>query len=473
MTSNASTEIRIVPITNDESIFEELGEKYSLIIPKFSFKKIPDKFLFPEYINYLIPLNYYGYQDSRYAEQRLFMNFSSGLLITKKTINEVIILLNLSEEKLTESYLRNLTPYKSTIIPLSENLWRKRVILYKKQTKLIKKINLNKILKCYYYLKILYKLEFLLEELIHFPRLYCINHSAISRIPHIIKIETLIKEQNYLKSIDELLKDVKISMRFITRPFSKPENIIKVLKEILIALNYSKDPLTKYIPESKESFIFSNFIKSKISPIRYCDNSNEPIENLIELTVEMMSSFGSIKEKDLIEVLISLSSRYWFNKLKISNLYFKKFNLKLINNLNLLKKKLILELKPPYNILKIFQNFNFPLDFFKNDKNIYQTILLFEECLFFTTPADIAHNLFQIHLRFSGLIANFLKKTFNDKKVLENLSFFWKLLFIIIKIPNPDEILSFVFNYYSISSISLIIIESLKYPQNILIELLK
>jgi len=461
--------VPVITVLSEET--EKLSPFHN-VKPCFSTKPIPKRFLFPMVSNFLIQMDSIGYDDSRYANKRLFGHFTSFHPQILSMINEIEALRKTSQEQLNNAYSRNLTPYVSTIIPGSEDLWRKRVILSIKQNKLIKKIHLEKISYCNYGLEILRKLKDLCEELIYRPRIVFLNNSALTRISYHIRYELCFKEQIKLKSVEANLKDIKNMSRYIPKPFSKPESFLNVVESIIISAGHLRDPVTQYLPESMESYIFSDFLRSRFSPIRYAENSNEPIESIIELTIDMMKSFVNIKSKDHISTLSSFSSRHWFNKYKVCNKYFF-VNQKLVLYLERLSKQTISELKPPKILSKVIQVAHTPRLFFESEQIIVQSLSMMAYCMFMTVPVDIANYLFQIHLCFAGFIAIKLGKSCNEKQANESLSFLWFLLFLSTDVPFIDSIFFIVEKWHKADNIPTFIVEKLKLPRAVLNDLIK
>ena len=452
-----------------KSEVEELSEK-----AVFTNDPLPEKLLFKDSDYYLIPLPKVGYDDSKFACRKILSHTILAIGIINKIESEVRAIIQNIKEKLTEAYARKLTPYTQTKTTENADLWRERVIIFWKQTKYIKHINLKKLDKSYEYLKVLAKLKKICNELIKRPRMMTINQSQISKIPSAIKNEIAIKKSIRLKALDALLADVKTGMKFIPRLFTNPEVCAMVLMNVIQSAMHYKDPLTNYLPATLEGNAFSDLIQSRFSPIRYCEKQPDTIENLIELTVEMMKSFAAIKQKDHIYILTSLAVRYWFDRTLVCNEFYPTGDPKFVIYLQSLKHTVVSSHKPPKIFAKADKH-RMELsvnDFFMQDKLLRPAIDSLFMLSFYTSPTDIAFEVHVIDLRLAGYVAAVIKKDINDKNTVECVAFLWRLLIIVSDLPFPDTLFEFVMRYAEVAYIPTGILKKANIPTNIVRQLL-
>ena len=415
----------------------------------FSVDALPKKLYFDEVNNFLVKLPFISYTDSKYGCRKLLSQFvlTKQLLLTTRA--DIVGLLQSTRDQLTELYSRKLTPYTKTKTTENASLWRMRVVLFRKQTKLAKRVQLAKLDLCYKHIEILDKLIKIDEELTKRPRNLAFNHQAIIRLFQIIKSEVLVREAMKLKCIDALMNDVKIEMKFLPRLFSKPEACSTSIFNILQSSVRFRDPLTSFLPETPEAYTFADFMQSLFSPVKYNESQPEPIESLIKTTIEAMRSFAVIKKTEHVQVLTQLSVRYWFERTLIADKEFQKTNPRLIRYITSLKTKTVESMKPPKIFAKAFRDSlkMTIIEFINGNKLlVYASEQLFT-CMFQNSPVEIAYETNSIHLRMAGFVSPYIKKDIQNKNTVECVAFLWKLLFICTEIPYPDAVFNFVAKY--------------------------
>jgi len=443
--------------------YEKLG-----FVPEFTQDPLPKRLIFEGIESYLIPIDPVAYNDIRYIKKKLVSHFITALNHTKNHLQEAESLVLSLQESLTDCYSRNLNPYTATKTTANSRYWRQRVILVKKQTKYQRILNLRKLSLCLNNISILKKIIKVIKELIRRPRNVCINQSTIFRLCQVIKVETEVLAANKIKAAEYLLGDIKNAMRFVPKLFTKPELCISINEEFLTSSMRFRDPLTFYLPETEESKTFEDFLRSRFSPIRYCEENMQPIENMIELTVEMMRSFANIKQPDLVIVLTSMAARYWFNRIPVCNDELSKCNQRLSSYISSMRLTPLSDLKPPRLLSKAFKAGITVANLFEGEKLLKPAVDQLFTCVFFTNPVDVAYNIHLIHLRLAGYVAGKISKDIHDKATLEGVAFMWKLLFIISDIPSPDSIFAFVTKWAHINCIPDILMQKCSVPLNVL-----
>ena len=462
----------LYPVISD--IHPSISEEFELHDlangPTFTFDPIPKHLRFSELENYLISLPSIGYGDQKYAFTRLNSHFSFTQKTLKNILIELIQLLNDIQEHLTENYSRKLIPYKQTKTAENANLWRTRVILFIKQIKLKRKLELHKLDICYKSISITKKLIRITKELIERPRNVSFNINSINRLPQIIKTETCVRYILKIKAIEAAIADIKIVSKFIPRLFTKPEVCSTVLINIIKASLRFRDPLTSYLPETPDFATFVDFLHSRFSPIRYNDKQSDQIDTLISSTVEKIRSFANIKETTHVQILTALSVRYWFNRTLICDIEYSKTNPELINYIHSLKNNPIQSLNPPQILIKSLKHLLklSIIDYITEEEALFPAIGELFMCFFCNSPVDIAFRVYSIHLRFAGFMSQLIKKSLTDKNTLECVAFLWKVLIISSDLPCYDAIFSFVIKYAQISFVPQILYEKCTVPYNII-----
>lgn len=479
--SNASGDEKVNQTPPGPSIMAETKpveqDEFEFYVQKaiFSSDPLPENLLFPDYKFYVCELEHQAYYDSRFARGKLLSYSLSTLQVLQKTRLDIENCLNTAQAEYDEAVNRKTTPVLKTLSTANANYWRERVILYLKQTKYLKIVYGNRIKSCKKALQKLDSIEKILNELVERPRNMFVQQHTLTRFLQIIKNEEDTKLQIRLKAIDNQLADIKLAMKYIPRLFTRPDNLSNLVLNILKSASNIRDPLTKYLPDSNESQMFSDFVNSKFSPIRYTDKEVVTIDAAIELTIEMMKSFASIKQPEHIAALADFSVRYWFRRTIICDTIYKRRNQKLQPYLYILKNKTLNELKPPKSFEKILhdQLHLKPLDFFTKHSLLHQSLDSVFGLCFESSPVEISLECYILNLRFAGFAAPILQKDIHDKITLEWVAFLWKIAFIISDVPYPDKIFDFVKKYANLARVPKILQEGAQIPTNVINELVK
>ena len=440
--------------------------------PIFTVEPIPKELKFSGIENFLIYLPSLGYADPKYACVKLVAHFTFTKKTLKSIINELKSLMGDTQKQLTENYSKKLIPFTQTKTTENANLWRTRVILFIKQTKLKRKLELQKLDLCYYHISISKKLLKIIKKLMQHPRNVIFNINSITRLPQIIKTETDIPTFLKIKATEVAIADIKIASKFIPRIFTKPEVCATVIFNITKNSVRFRDPLTSYLPETAEAATFADFIQSKFSTVRYNENQKVTIDTLIASTVETLRNFAHIKETAQIQVLTAMSVRYWFNKILICNKEYLKTNPQLIGFMHSHKNNPLSSLDPPRILTKAMKDsMNVPInDFIVKDVALFPAIGELFMCLFYNSPVDVAFRVYNIHLRFAGFMSHLIKKNITDKSTLECVAFLWKVLLISADVPCMDAIFAFVIKYAQIAFIPQIFYEKCIVPHKIILK---
>ncbi|EAY17701.1 hypothetical protein TVAG_170140 [Trichomonas vaginalis G3] len=434
----------------DKDEFEQYSSK-----AVFTEDPLPEKMVFPTIDNYIVYMNHVAYSDSRFARGKILSYTIAVKQQIEKTRVELEQLLESVKVEQEELNSLNTTPILKTLTRDNADFWRARVILYLKQVKYSKQISTNKLNRCIKAMMDLDSLEVVVNELIEHPRNIMVSQQAIQRIPSSIKYDYDIKLQIKAKAVEYQLADIKIAMSFIPRPFIKPDSCATAIQNILKSAANIRDPLTHYLSDSYESATFGDFIQSRFSPIRYTEKEPDTIDNLIELTVEMIKSFAGIKQPEQINALADFSVRYWFKRLQVCEEFYQQYDPKIPNYLASLRNKKISELGPPKTFEKMMHNYlNMkPAEFFASFQLLNQSIENLLALCFENSPVEISLEAYIINLRFAGFSAPYLKKDIHDKLTIEWVVFLWKIVFILSDLPYPEKIFEFVKKYYVLARI--------------------
>ena len=457
--------VELKDVVPQESEREEFAAK-----AVFTSEPLPEKLQFEGIETFLVPLPGIGYVDEKYFNRKILSQTILTFGLLEKTENELLALLQKTREQITTAYSKRLQPYIQTKSTENARLWRQRVIIVWKQAKYQKKVNLSKLDLIYHNLKLVKKMKSICKELIHRPRKITFNHNSIIRLPTIIKTEAEVKYTVRLKALDYAIADNKIAMKFMPRLFSSPETVATVLNNLLQTATNCVDPLTNYLPPMIEQTTFDDLIQSRFSPIRYCEKQPDSIQNLIELTVEMLKSFAGIKSNNQIFALNAMASRYWFNRMLVSNDFHKNANPKFAVFVDSFKLQKIGNFKYPKPLNKYLKSRSdlSVFEFFKDEPTLKLAIDSLFELIFYTSPVDIAFQLHVIDLRLSGFVGNIIGKDINHKNTVDCLSFMWKLLIIASSLPCPDTLFEFVIQFAEIAFIPTPILKKCSTPIEII-----
>ena len=428
-------------VLNFDSIIFEINNNEEIDkknISKLSDLPLPKYYFFPEIINFIIPIKYIGYKDNRFARKNLIPHYLQLIKLIENWYKELQEILISIENQLNRTYKKKLIPFISTINNENSILWRNRVILTWKRSKLLKIFLLKKYNNILNSLNIYKKILKTLNYLIKFPRPFAFNKAKIFDLLRHIKEESSLNLQKKIKIIKTKLHFIKEAWIFTKYPFNNIEqssNYLNILFDRAYK-NYIQFP--GYLSECEEFYIFQEFLDSRISPIRYKDQI--PMTELIpriQWTFEMILSLTGKKTLSQSIILHSFIMRFWFNEMKVFDNY-------LINSNNLILDQKLFEIRISkinlFNLDFIFPKKNETVNEAFNRKFFAALKEQFILCWFQSTPFDAAFIIYTVVIQ----LESFIKTGFTYKCGIPSkstiLNIMLKLLLAAVDMPSPDLI---------------------------------
>ena len=440
----------------------------------FTPKPIPKKFCFPEMDDYIVVVKPMIYEDSLFCIKKFVPQYLFCASLCDEIIGELETRKSKAQNKLAECFMRNLVPKTKNLVQANADFWRKQVILYKQKTVVEKLYNEKIVGQLRQAISIAEKIRRLANYLAKYPRYIMLNQPMICMLQQ-TGTDYVSPTALKIKALGVALSDTKIGLMFTPKLFERPDESQIILNNIINGTYTLIDPITGYIPETEYYYTFIAFLKSRLSPIRLNQNLKEPIENKIEFTIEMVSSFIGINDARRRSALSALSARFWFNRLMRVNIYYKSMrNPHLPILIQSFQKTKLKDLGMPDRLAKHMSKFNCAAEIFESNQRFFAAgIEGLETAIFLANPIDIANVVYLMNLVLSGYIANLLKKAIYHKDVVDCMPFMWTCLFIYLNLPAPDSLICFTMRWAVVDFIPEILVEKCKVPHSVILKWLE
>ncbi|OHS99656.1 hypothetical protein TRFO_08279 [Tritrichomonas foetus] len=437
--------------------------------PVFTKDPLPKGLLFEGSENFVHFLPYFGFYDEAFCEIVLPKNYNKSLSIIEKQKSINIENLTKCYQELSEIKKRNIVPVKSKLSVLNRKYWQETVILYWKESKYLEILQKKRIKAYKQNIKLFNNLIDIIHELQINSRYIAILYSRIEAVTKTMT-EFESRLQSRIKAVGLALSEKKQYMGYLPHPFLNYESAKARLISIIRASGRKMDPSIHYLCESGETGFFEDFMKSSFSPLGAIESkyTEKEIDLRIESTIKAISLFTELKNRDDIEIIGLISSRFWFARTLICRIDLFKINETFNKKFFKLKQEMVKNLKPPKSNLSIFSSDLKPCEFLKSFSMLLPSIDIFGSCYFMYSPEDIASTFHLLHLRFAGFLANELKVDIEKKIILNGIKFLWKLVFISSSIPNVDSLIRFVERMKGISCYPKILFDSFQFPLQVM-----
>ena len=412
-------------------------EQFHAQSPVFSKAPIPEEFRFPLFDLYVKPLKYELAPDPGYILERLVPHFEEVVNSLTPVINQLLFSVKDLEEKIKKTAETPPPKYKYNFFNAS--LWRKFNVLYNVYNETKSNLLASRFSIQSKRAELLSQINNLAYYLAEHPRYYYINHVHAQQTWRSIEFDYISSVYIQFKAVKFALKDIEQQLRFIPHPFSNEEenkNFLRVL--ITEEACTISDPITGFIPYCECYEIFSLFIESRRSPIKFSKTLKPKNEKFIKFLTYMLDKLIAftgfeMKSKEY-RVLSSMCIRYLID-----------FYLFLENetpDCSKVDKKLhefvdmsIGDIISPFKIFDEETLQQKAFDFFTTNQLISSVVSDIRQIVFYTNPYDIANQIHRVSLSLNFLLTRALHQSVEQVNASEEMKRMWGALLVAADMP--------------------------------------